>query len=59
MALCLDTEVNPSFGERDLDLPSADVQGYDVCGLKGDVGAEEGLGIAFAVRIADQDPSGR
>ena len=26
MALCLDTEVSPSFGERDFDLPSADVQ---------------------------------
>ena len=37
LALYLDTEVSARFGERDLDLPSADVQRDDVGGFEGEV----------------------
>lgn len=59
MALCLDAQMSARFGERDLDLPSADVQGDDVGGLEGDVGTEEGLRIALCIGVANQDPSDR
>jgi hypothetical protein len=38
LALCLDAQMSARFGECDLDLPSADVQGDDVSWLDGDVG---------------------
>ena len=57
LALNLDTEVSARFGERDLDLPSADVQRDDVGGFEGDIGTEEGLRLALCVGVADQDPS--
>ena len=59
LALCLDTEVSARFGERDLDLPSADVQRDDVGGFEGDIGTEEGLRLALCVGVANQDPPDR
>ena len=47
LALCLDAQVSARFGERDLDLPSADVQRDDVGGFEGDIGTEEGLRLAL------------
>jgi hypothetical protein len=51
--------VRAGFGKRELDLPSADVEGDYLGGLKGDVGTEEGLRAALSVRIANQDPPDR
>ena len=59
LALCLDAQMSPGFGEGDLDLPSADEQGDDVGGREGDVGTEESLRSALAVGIANQHPSDR
>ena len=57
--MCLDTQVSSGFGKGDLDLPSADVEGDDVGGLEGDVGTEECLRVALAVRVSNQDPADR
>ena len=59
LALRLDAQMSARFGERDLDLPPADVQGDDVSRLDGDVGAEEGLWITPGVGVTNQDPSDR
>jgi hypothetical protein len=59
LALCLNAQMSAGFGEGDLDLPPADVQGDDLSQLEGDIGTEETLRIALSVGAVHQDPTDR
>jgi hypothetical protein len=57
LALGLDPEMSAALGEGDFDLLAADEIGQDHRRIELSVGAEEGLRLVLAGRIAHQDPA--
>ena len=57
LALGFDAEMRAGFLEGDLELPARDEPLENIGGSGVEIGAEEGLWLQFAERIADQQPS--
>ena len=59
LALSFDAEMGAGVLKGDLKLPAGDEPLEDIDGSGIEIGTEEGLGLEFAERIADQQPSDR
>ena len=59
LSLGFDAEMGAGVLEGDLKLPAGDEPLEDIDGSGVAIGTEEGLGLKFAQRIADQQPSNR
>ena len=59
LALGFDAEMGAGFLEGDLELPARDEPLEDIDGSGVEIGAEEGLRLELAERIADQQPANR
>ena len=59
LALSFDAEMGAGILEGDLKLPAGDEPLKDIDSSGVEIGTEKGLGLEFAERIADQQPSDR
>jgi hypothetical protein len=59
LTLSFDAEMGAGVLEGDLKLPAGDEPLKDIDSSGVEIGTEEGLGLEFAERIADQQPSDR